>query len=327
MSCFQEEWRPVLECPADAVNSSVLVRVSNADDVFDVLAINEHAVSYQSTLEYKFTFSNEVREYSNNEWYQQRMCGLNDDGCFSIRLPPLLQPYSLQIKMKVIRTRVEHKTHTYFSATHNIRVACMLVEPSTSIRVGDSVQYPAQDPAHYPFMEYGQVVALEADEQVKLRIPPSYMNHNSYVVQPTSSVSHVVQPAYCVMDITDTSQALRDLVLRTDDARKIGVFEAIRESMPRELELGVNCAFAKFVTVHVFEMMFARKFSNRVGCCWDGKLRVWCARKRMRTCRITFCRWSSASNAVSAGLTRDALAICGRAKILTESVCRACTRL
>ena len=259
----------------------MLVNFTNFESCFDFNAIQDGTAEYNLTLGYKFAFSHDSKHYENNIWQSRRLYDVNaEDDSFSIKVPLFLQSYSLEFQLHIARIE-EHDTFVCSSEKCTAIIPSVLVQ-SASFNIGECVDfYPEHD---NECVEDGVIVeTLSEGEKYKIR----NLHTDELLTVEASKVIPASNSLRCIVDITNNSQAMTDLILGTEDEHKLLVyaatFDGFAESSILQDEFYQVFGVGGLEEFHpmaaglasiVHAMLYRPDFTYRVECVHDGKCLV-----------------------------------------------------
>ena len=274
----------IIQNPENIINGLIPIQITN---IFDIIqSINIQLKYISCTLSYKFKFPTHNKYYNHNIWQSQAFDQVSQDGSIHIKVPLFLLPYffNLIINMTLIGRCPEKSTYkeaTIKSDELSISIPSILLE-NKIFNIGDEVLYEVENAS---FTQSGIITKFIENDMIEIKIDPQYESDEdgeTLIVIHKSKVSRDCIPKRFVVDVTNISQAYKDLIIRNDDGDALKIFDAIYDAfvdiygdLRMKNKSDYDDVDGEFipnsVAVYVYGYLFMERYNLRMNCAFDGK--------------------------------------------------------
>eukprot|EP01084_Bolivina_argentea_P090845 163600_1 len=247
-------------------------------------------MDYEFEIKYKFIFkhahANDSKNYTHNAWITTTFDieSITQADEFWFKAPSFLLSYTLQYDLSLnITTFAETENgicigsvSTIKSTTQSIEIPSILIE--TTYEVNETIQYfPEANPGYtWP----GTILELLENNQIKIK--PNEVTNENYTwvknadiitIDPSEVLRNCIH-AYFIVDLTNNTNAILDLILRTNDARIRTIYSTLNAYLFQfyyfemmEIEEHDNFkSILSLVSSHICEFLCKYDYNYRVMC-------------------------------------------------------------
>ena len=240
-----EPLKPIVNI-GNIVNGMLPIELSNLDEFLDLDNMQDVIEEYEFTLSSRFKFKNPNTNYPQNRWTSTKFSiyGINSENKFVLKVPLFLLPYSLEFNIRIrVNSAIvdmdesydpnedENDIHDYElkieSTSNNITAEIPSILIESQFDKHDHIQYCV---ANAGFVRSGTILEILSNDMYKIQTDDGYeaLNYERDIVTVhKSQMYRYPTEGIFVVDITNRSQAISDLILRQRDSEHIHEYNAL----------------------------------------------------------------------------------------------------
>ena len=227
----------IIEYPKEALNGMMQIKLPNLDDLLKDYSFDD--IYLLCTFLYKFKFETENKHYPNDIWQDLRLACVSEEEnqyMFWVKVPLLLSSYELYFRATV--SPVLHGNpskpeiiENWTSKEHSMIIPSILMAKKSTFKVGDLIQYYVPNSS---WVEGGIIQKLLENDIFEIK--PTWVYNESTdmdkrVKVHKDKIARAKIYKTAVMNIANPTQAVSDLILRTDNGLSDGIFKSVTEAL------------------------------------------------------------------------------------------------
>lgn len=264
------------------VNGVVPIEIVNIDECIKPT----HTLRYRLNIEYKFIFTKNIpKDYSNNVWCQRQFSlhSIESTNRFFLKIPSCLFTYKLEYNLTIYSIKYNQSFDKYrivdtiASSNYTADIPSILIE--STFKVDEYVQYRVENTG---YVRSGTITEILDDNKYKIKTAAGYVKLNSEQKIVTVEQSQLLRNciyAPFIVDVTAENEMIRELVLNTQDANIMDIYEKLSDVLfdfyfDEMYNIEQNKWNFKFLTstmtVCICEFLCEQNFNYRVRCLFDS---------------------------------------------------------